>query len=1267
MSAEDRTAPYRLLLNRPPTESELEELNNGALRDADLAAVAHHVASSEEHAALASASPCQVNVLAGSAVAAAHLPPGTPSGDGAAAGFDAAVGENGRLFIAHGANDFLSQYQGTYPLADGWEERWLSLLAAQEESAQRAGVKTVGLVVPDKLAVYPDEFPEAIGDGQMRPVLRLLGRGADLLYPADELRAARGSGESYLRTDSHVTLRGAKAIYDSVLSALGLSASLPLDDRDCTNVLMGGDLGAKFNPVPVELASVLTATELDFTFDNSGPVLALGGHIGVRRVIRNENAPRPETVVIFGDSYSYLDPHVQSNLGGLFARDFREVHFVWAPFCWDSGYVERAGAQIVIRQMAERFAIITPSPEVDVEALAAQTIERKSAIGPEELSRSSPTMNICTIVARNYLAHARVLGESFRAHHRGGECIVLVIDDQEGLVDDSDEPFTIVRPEDLAIEHFGEMRSAYDVTELSTAVKPWLLRYMLERHDSGGGVAYLDPDICIYSRMVEVEEALANSSLVLTPHLTAEIPRDDRTPAEVNILIAGTFNLGFIGLASGEQSQALLDWWSERLLRDCINDPEQGLFVDQRWVDLIPGLFPDFVSLRNPGYNVAYWNLPARSLSEAESGYLVDGEPLRFFHFSGFDPGHPGRLSQHQDRIIVREDPVLEKLCAQYAGALNEADVVEAAKYPYGYQLLPSGMKLTGLHRSLYREGRDRGELTADLHTSAGEAEFIGWMNERAEPEQGTRSPQYTRYLECLWEERPDLRRAYPDPGGADAKGFNGWCWVFGRTEIPIDERLLPPKPRGLGEASERRQEPPRGVNVVGYLNAELGVGEAARQLAGSLDSAGVLTELSTIEAPANRQGHVYAAGNSTNNPFPINIICVNADALPDFASAAGAEFFEGRYSIGLWWWEVEQFPERFDPAFDYLDEIWVGSRFVADAISPVSPVPVVVMPVALDFADCEPLQAGEFGWPDAFTFLYSYDYNSVFERKNPLAAIEAYTAAFGPEDGTALVLKSINSERDAANHQRVIDAVGDRSDIIVLAEYLDAGDKNRLAASCDCYLSLHRSEGFGLTLAEAMYFGKPAIATAYGGNLEFMTAENSFLVPCEMTAVGDGNDPYPSDAEWAEPNIAVAASLMREVFDDQEAARERGLVGQQSIRRAHSPSVVGGAMSRRLDRVFTRLGSSPTALAVADSPGAQLAELIDLGHQPVAASRYGKVGGVLRRLVLRAARPITNYQQRVNEQLLDLVAAEAAAAERRSVEQRAQLLAELRRQSEQD
>ena len=107
--------------------------------------------------------------------------------------------------------------------------------------------------------------------------------------------------------------------------------------------------------------------------------------------------------------------------------------------------------------------------------------------------------------------------------------------------------------------------------------------------------------------------------------------------------------------------------------------------------------------------------------------------------------------------------------------------------------------------------------------------------------------------------------------------------------------------------------------------------------------------------------------------------------------------------------------------------------------------------------------------------------------------------------------------------------------------------------------------------------------------------------------------------------------------------------------------------MSRRVDRVFTRLGSSPTALAVADSPGAQLAELIDLGHQPVAASRYGKVGGVLRRLMLRAARPITNYQQRVNEQLLDLVAAEAAAAERRSVEQRAQLLAELRRQSEQD
>jgi SAM-dependent methyltransferase/glycosyltransferase involved in cell wall biosynthesis len=1256
MNSELLETAFQLLLDRSPSADERRRFEAGDGSSKSLQGLVDEVVSGREHAELARAG--RVRVLAGSTVAEVNLPRGTESADGDQFGFDAIVGSEGRLFIAHGANDFLAQYKGTYELSANWLPGWLTTLEDQEAAAARLGVTSVALVVPDKLAVYEDQFPGEIGRGEGRPISALQDAGARLLYPVKELREGRQNDETYLYTDSHVNLRGAEIIYQCVMNELGLKPAPRIRDAECEVSLGTGDLGVKFSPSPVELASAGPPVDIEVVEDNAPAILAVGGHIGVRQVVQNPRSARTETVVIFGDSYSRLDEGVRSNFGGFIARDFREVHFVWAPFCWDSGYVEKVGATIVIRQMAERFAVTTPKAETDVVGLADETIRRKSAVLPDELASGLQPLNICTIIARNYLAHARVLAESFQAYHPGGKCVLLVIDDDEGVVGDGGEPFTVVNVADLAVEGFDRMKAAYGVTELSTALKPWLLRHMLEHHDNGGGVAYLDPDIRIYSRMVELEEALASSSLVLTPHLTAPIPRDGRTPAEVNILVAGTYNLGFIGLRSTEQAQALLDWWEERLLRDCVIDPERGLFVDQRWVDLMPGMFPDFASLRSPGYNVAYWNLPARKLTKVKSGYEVDGEPLRFFHFSGFDRAHPDRLSQHQNRVVLSEQPALNEICGDYAEALKAAGSVETSGASYGFSLLPSGMGMNALLRGLYREGSDLGELEGDLSTLAAEAEFVAWLNEPVAPVRGVRAPHYTRYLDGLWRCRPDLRSAYPDPREADAEGFAGWCWVFGRPEVPIDDRLLPPEPRGLAGSRSSATQRPHGVNVAGYFRAELGVGEAARQLVNSLDAGGVLNELVTLDAPESRQGHGSTRGGTGTQSFPINIVCVNADVLPQFAEEVGTEFFADRYSIGVWWWELDQFPERFHDAFAYLDEIWVGSRFVADAIAPVSPIPVLVMPVALDFPEVEPLTPGEFGIPGSYKFLYSYDYGSVFGRKNPLGAIDAYLDGFAPGDGAALVLKSINADRDPANHRLVLEAVAGRPDIVIIDEYLDPVDKNRLTASCDCYLSLHRSEGFGLTIAEAMYFGKPVIATGYGGNLEFMEPSSSMHVPHEMVPVGPGSDPYPPEAEWAEPNLGVATKLMREVFENQQAASELGRRGRASIREAHSPHSAGVAMARRLARVSKRLESGAIRLEATGGGSLDLARLISRGYAPTTSSRFGKLGSLLRRSMLRIAKPITAYQERVNQQLFELMSAENATA----VEREARTAAEVRR-----
>ena len=191
-------------------------------------------------------------------------------------------------------------------------------------------------------------------------------------------------------------------------------------------------------------------------------------------------------------------------------------------------------------------------------------------------------------------------------------------------------------------------------------------------------------------------------------------------------------------------------------------------------------------------------------------------------------------------------------------------------------------------------------------------------------------------------------------------------------------------------------------------------------------------------------------------------------------------------------------------------------------------PLPVVVPSVP----DGVPRAA--LGLPeDRFVFLFVYDFLSTVERKNPLGLIDAYTRAFGPDDGTALVLKSINGEKHLEQLEQVRAAAAGRPDVFVLDEYLSPTHHSALLGHCDAYVSLHRSEGFGLDMAAAMGLGKPVIATRYSGNLEFMDDATSYLVDYELEPIGPGCEPYPADSRWASPRLDHAAELMRRVVID--------------------------------------------------------------------------------------------------------------------------------------
>lgn len=856
-------------------------------------------------------------------------------------------------------------------------------------------------------------------------------------------------------------------------------------------------------------------------------------------------------------------------------------------------------------------------------------------------------MRVCTIIAKNYVAFARVLARSFAEHHPASEISVFVIDDLDGYINPADEPFEILTPSDIECEEFELMASRYDVLELSTAVKPWLLRALLSRGEQA--VTYLDPDIRVFGSLGKLEQAALEHGLTLIPHNTVPMPFDGQRPSQVDIMIAGVFNLGYIGLAPGVEIDRLLDWWSDRLRRDCRVDPVYGYFVDQRWMDLVPGLVSDYAVIRDPEFNVAYWNLHARALVFEGDRYTVEGRPLAFFHFSGFDPDRPDQLSRHQTRFILAEHPDLRRICSEYADALKANGHPMARNWPYSYGHLADGTPFTKELRRLFLEGEERGELHFSPLEEKGCAAFRDWL---VGQEEGA-PPGISRLLGWLYRQRDDAQRAFPDVAGAHRDTYLRWAQDIGIRELGLPPDLaapVPRRPRAPTVADGMPGDPPVetagpdvpefGVNVVGYFRSELGVGEAARQVVGALDAAGVpLLPLHGATIPLNRQGHPFTHLDHGDARYPLNLICMNADALPEFAQQAGRRFFDGRYSIGLWFWEVSEPPEAgWVEAFSLLDEVWVASKHVAHAVASVSPIPTIRIPLPVELPPPPPMSRADLGLPEEdFIFLFSFDYLSLFERKNPLAVVRAFRSAFEPGSGATLVLKCINPERDERNRASLREAVAGRPDIQLIEHYLAPEAKNALTAACDCYVSLHRSEGFGLTMAEAMFLGKPVIATGYSGNLDFMNEGNSYLVDSEMTKIGTDAAPYPSGGEWAEPSVEHAAALMRTVFDDPDAARERGRIATTDIRLTHSPQAAGHQMMLRLHRA--------RAIAVAEGRAAfrdsrarvtALARRVAAGPMPAPAPTLARKA--VRRAVMRTIQPFTAYQLPVNADVADVL-----------------------------
>jgi hypothetical protein len=319
------------------------------------------------------------------------------------------------------------------------------------------------------------------------------------------------------------------------------------------------------------------------------------------------------------------------------------------------------------------------------------------------------------------------------------------------------------------------------------------------------------------------------------------------------------------------------------------------------------------------------------------------------------------------------------------------------------------------------------------------------------------------------------------------------------------------------------------------------------------------------------------------------------------------------------------------------VEELWAPTAHIATALGGHATVPVNTIRLPVAPAPAEPRTRTDLGLDEGpFLFLFSFDYLSVAERKNALGVIAAFRAAFSGGEGAQLVIKCINSEHNPDYHARVRSAVADHPDVRLIDGYMSPTDNRSLSAACDCYVSLHRAEGFGLGMAEAMWNGKPAIATGYSGNLDFMTAENSLLVDHELVPIGEGFDPYPADGVWAQPSVEHAAAHMRRVFEDREFAARLGATAAADIRRTHSAAAAGEILAERLELIRATGRARPGGWSTYTRSPALAALPLKLEQGPNDVSRDNRhpAREYARRTALRAMRPYTVYQRSVNGQI---------------------------------
>jgi glycosyltransferase involved in cell wall biosynthesis len=453
------------------------------------------------------------------------------------------------------------------------------------------------------------------------------------------------------------------------------------------------------------------------------------------------------------------------------------------------------------------------------------------------------------------------------------------------------------------------------------------------------------------------------------------------------------------------------------------------------------------------------------------------------------------------------------------------------------------------------------------------------WLRELVLQNQTQAAVPRAAYL--LWQRHQQLQRAFDLRTDQGIAAFAMWSAEVWSTQAELSWIDQPSTP--APQKARLRSDRPFGLNLIGFAFGELGIGEDVRMAVAACEAAGIPFAVVNIhpgdtlrQADQALAAHVAKAGEQADQaPYAFNLFCLTGFDTARVYLERGPDLFDGRYNIGWWPWELPVWPRDWLVAFDLVDEVWAATSFThrmyteAAALASPVPTPVTLVPMPASVTRLKPMSRDGLGLPEnRYLFLYVFDFNSYLARKNPFATVKSFRKAFDIADrSVGLVLKTMNADPDNPEWKRFIRECAKDPRILLMDRTMERGEVLGLINACDAYVSLHRSEGLGRTLAEAMLFGKAVIGTNFSGNVDFLTDKTGFPVEWEPTPVLPGQYPYVTASDrawWAAPKVSTAAKQMRRV---RALAMENRLQAPDTSTLCFAPDKVGEIMRAALDQ----------------------------------------------------------------------------------------------------